>query len=117
MDIREKLVELLDEAYRNAEETCRKTDCENCCVSSKPVNSCVMTLIADNLITNGVQVQEWISVDERLPEKSGEYLTYCGDYDGVCVLYYEVLKTKGKWRTRWKEVTHWMPLPSAPKGE
>lgn len=63
------------------------------------------------------EATKWIPVTERLPEKSGEYLTYCGDYVGVCVLYYEVLKTKGKWRTRWKEVTHWMPLPQPPKGE
>lgn len=61
---------------------------------------------------------KWISVKERLPEESGEYLAYCGEYDGICVLYYEVLKTKGKWRTRWKgDVTHWMELPEPPKGE
>ena len=59
----------------------------------------------------------WIPVTERLPEESGEYLAYCGEYDGICVLYYEILKTKGKWRTNWKEVTHWMPLPTPPKGE
>lgn len=73
--------------------------------------------IADHLLANNVTVQEWIPVSERLPEKSGEYLTYCGDYDGICVLYYEVLKTKGKWRTKWKEVTHWMHLPQPPKGD
>ncbi len=61
--------------------------------------------------------QKWIPVTERLPEESGEYLAYCGGYDGICVLYYEILKTKGKWRSKWKEVTHWMPLPEAPKGE
>lgn len=60
---------------------------------------------------------KWITVTERLPEESGEYLVYCGEYDGICVLYYEILKTKGKWRTQWKQVTHWMPLPKLPKGE
>ena len=65
----------------------------------------------DDLIANGVTIQKWIPVTERLPEESGEYLAYCGGYDGICVLYYEILKTKGKWRSKWKEVTHWMPLP------
>ena len=77
--------------------------------------------VADHLIANGVtfakdnNVPSWIPVTERLPEKSGEYLTYCGEFDGFCVIYYEILKTKSKWRTNWKEVTHWMPLPEAPK--
>ena len=110
-NIREKLVELFDLAAR----VCNKTNCDKCRYFTEP--SCTDQLTVDILIHNGVTVQEWIPVTERLPEKSGEYLTYCGDYDGVCVLYYEVLKTKGKWRTRWKEVTHWMPLPTPPKGE
>ena len=71
---------------------------------------------ADHLIANGVTVQEWIPASEP-PTESGEYLAYCGEYDGICVLYYEVLKTKGRWRTNWKNVTHWRPLPPAPKGE
>ena len=73
--------------------------------------------IADHLIANGVTIQKWIPVSERLPEESGEYLTYCGEYDGICVIYYEILKTKNKWITKWKEVTHWMPLPEPPKEE
>lgn len=68
-------------------------------------------------LDNQVSSSTWIPVTERLPEESGKYLAYCGEYDGICVLYYEVLKTKGKWRTKWKEVTHWMPLPEPPKGE
>lgn len=58
---------------------------------------------------------KWVSVKDRLPEENGEYLVYCGEYNGICVLNYEILKTKSKWRTKWKEVTHWMPLPKAPK--
>ena len=84
-------------------------------------------LIADHLIANGVRLEEkqatsdeskqWIPVTERLPEEEGEYLAYCGEYDGICVIYYDILVTKGKWRCKWKEVTHWMPLPTPPKGE
>ena len=72
--------------------------------------------LADHLIANGVTVQEWISVKDRLPEESGEYLAYCGEYDGICVLYFEISKTKGRWMRKWKEVTHWMPLPEPPRG-
>lgn len=78
---------------------------------------------ADHLIANGVVISnsetttKWIPVTERLPEESGEYLAYCGEYDGICILYCDVLKTKIKWRTKWKEVTHWMPMPPEPKGE
>lgn len=62
-----------------------------------------------------VAKSQWIPVTERLPESSGEYLVYCGEYDGICILHYEVLKTKGKFKTKWKTVTHWMPLPDSPK--
>lgn len=71
--------------------------------------------LADHLVVNGVTIQQWIPVTERLPESSGEYLVYCGEYDGICILHYEVLKTKGKFKTKWKTVTHWMPLPDSPK--
>ena len=104
MDTKEKLIELCEKAlnYAGTGREMRFTGGD--------VTPC--------LIANGVTVQEWISVKDRLPEESGEYLAYCGEYDGICVLYYEVLKTKGKWRTKWKDdVTHWMPLPEPPKGE
>lgn len=106
-NIREKLVELIYRAHHNA----------SCVIGYGGSEGEALEEEARYLLAHGVTVQEWIPVTERLPEKSGEYLTYCGDYNGVCVLYYEVLKTKGKWRTRWKEVTHWMPLPAPPKGE
>ena len=52
MDVREKLVELLTEFY----------GCD-------PMYYDVDALaIADHLISNGVTVQEWISVKDRLPE-------------------------------------------------
>ena len=104
MDMKEKLVELL----LQEDDVCEPSECKDCGANG----SCYYHRAANRIIANGVTVQEWISVKDRLPEESGEYLTCCGDYDGICVLYYEVLKTKGKWRTKWKDdVTHWMPLP------
>lgn len=64
--------------------------------------------------------QEWISVDERLPEESCEVLTV--DRTGVMYLapysdrYKAFNATDEDDGDRWKlTVTHWMPLPEAPK--
>ena len=58
MDVREKLVELLIEFY----------GCD-------PMYYGVDALaVAQHLIANGVTVQEWIPVDDRLPEYPGHYL-------------------------------------------
>lgn len=54
MDVREKLVELLQD--------------ENNPVWKWFPNNMEMIKLADYLIAHGVTVQEWISVDDRLPE-------------------------------------------------
>ena len=59
MDVREKLVELLDIIIQPGQKT--------------------LGDIADYLITNGVTVQEWISVDERIPENFISVLGYMTD--------------------------------------
>lgn len=68
--------------------------------------------LAEVLYTAGYRKKEWISVDERLPERNGRYLTHC-NIEGqslVCILHY--CKVGG---FNEGTVTHWMPLPSAPK--
>ena len=74
--------------------------------------------IADDLIAKGVTVQEWIPVTDRLPNHGDTVL--CNTR-----YHYEVLQWDGR-ANRWvnnfmnpkKEyVTHWMPLPTPPKGE
>ena len=101
MNVREKLIELLDqfvydEWYGNDD-------------------------IADKLITHGVTVQEWISVDDRLPEPWKQVLIY-SRYDFCESAFY--IGVPGKWRVTWNHemldadsVTNWMPLPQPPKGE
>ena len=111
MDVREKLVELLAPTSLNFEEA---------------------TYLADYLVKNGVTVQEWISVNDRLPDKDGCYIVTacdegcsCGEgiwYDTVVI---EAEHYKGEWS--WNEngteyditdlVTHWQPMPQPPKGE
>lgn len=77
--------------------------------------------IADHLIANGVTVQEWIPVDERLPEEKANCIVhyqhaYC-DNDGywaIGVCFYDGEKFQIGLAYK---VTHWMPLPQPPKGE
>ena len=109
MDVREKLVELLTEFY----------GCD-------PMYYDVDVLaIADYLISNGVTVQEWISVDDRLPEYSND-----GFADAVLVtdgfVQHMAYFVGREWRfaesgeikePMWYRITHWMPLPNPPKGE
>ena len=76
--------------------------------------------VADHLIANGVTVQEWISVKDRLPEKKGTFLVctkndFYGTKNIAKVRFYD-----GEWHGTggiWSNVTHWMPLPEMPKGE
>ena len=77
--------------------------------------------VADHLIANGVTVQEWIPVTERLP--FAEY----GESDDVLALTeFGMMRTLyfdgGNWCFQsgdpyLHKVTHWMPLPDPPKGE
>ena len=76
---------------------------------------------ADHLIANGVTVQEWISVDDKLPEPWKQVLIYSLHDFCESAVYIGV---PGKWRVTWNHemldadsVTHWMPLPETPKGE
>ena len=105
MDVREKLVELLDIIIQPGQKT--------------------LGDIADYLITNGVTVQEWISVNDRLPEPKHEfdarnwYLVALSN-GVVKELAYEFHNHSVfgyGWRETAYPVTHWMPLPEMPKGE
>ena len=74
------------------------------------------------------RVQQWISVDERLPENDVMVIgyTHC---DGFMFVGYYHEEKKYDWKV-WriitamrstkvmkKKVTHWLPLPHPPKGE
>ena len=117
MDVREKLAELLDIIIQPGQKT--------------------LGDIADHLISHGVTVQEWISVDDRLPEDSGYYLVvYRDKYNGSISIAFDmyVKCNIGEWwesefacditkqflwvaRLQNQEITHWMSLPEPPKGE
>ena len=65
---------------------------------------------AEHLYTADYRKQEWISVDERLPEQANHYLTV--SEEGIYVRFYS---SEWGWNHDFGEVTHWMPLPEAPK--
>ena len=98
MDVREKLVELL-----------------------KQIKYVSVENAANILIANGVTVQEWISVEDRLPEEKAKCIlyyqhAYCDNDDywaiGMCFYDGEKFQINPAYK-----VTHWMPLPQPPKGE
>ena len=81
--------------------------------------------VADYLLDSGVTVQEWISVDDRLPEPKHKfdarnwYLVALSN-GVVKELAYEFHNHSVfgyGWRETAYPVTHWMPLPEPPKGE
>ena len=62
---------------------------------------------------------EWISVDERLPSESGKYLVCTKNGNVYQTKFYSYPENKGgHWgqKDKGKNITHWMPLPEAPKG-
>ena len=80
---------------------------------------CAVSKLAQHLIANGVTVQEWISVKERLPEESGMYIVTANDGHAQRVSFVQWQKKNRMWnlngaRSYWR-VTHWMPMPEPPK--
>ena len=104
MDVREKLVELLREAPYNIFGNKLGNRCFDSCLE----------MIADHLISNGVTMQEWISVKDRLPEQWEEAICIAADGDMMIGKY-----TEWGWMfpCYFEDLTHWMPLPAPPKGE
>ena len=109
MDVREKLVELLKSVLPNFRNNMAYW-------GEKPIYE-----FADCLLANGVTVQEWISVNDRLPEDDSDVLAY--SRNGEEGRIYPANYAKGVWfdcifkTPATDTTTHWMPLPLPPKGE
>ena len=117
MGVREKLVEIVKKAA----------------YSSLPSNTedFHINMFVTNLLSHGVTVQEWVSVDEPPKKITNKVIVLCKNgYRGFG--HYEDYKGKQTWYnlesgkpfTDWDledcesyEVTHWQPLPQPPKGE
>ena len=100
MDVREKLVELF--------------------ISTIGLTPTDAEIYANDFIAHGVTVQEWISVDERIPENFISvlgYMTDAGEFPPVreCytignVFFFPALGDI-------HPVSHWCKIPKPPKGE
>ena len=96
MDVMEKLVELIESARYWGSNTSEE--------------------IAENLIANGVTMQEWISVEDRLPTRED-----ANETESILAINKDE-RYVGRWVwdivARWPtEFTYWMPIPQPPKGE
>lgn len=58
-------------------------------------------------------MSEWISVEERLPEREGKYLTYTTRRTVEISSFYPFYLNDKPQFDYW--ITHWMPLPETPK--
>ena len=94
MDVREKLIEIL-----------RKPIFPHELVD--PTEA-----VADYLLDNGVTVQEWISVEDRLPEDQEEVLVCTRSKNGIRNIDKGYMAIDRFIHRGCAEVTHWMPLPS-----
>ena len=107
MDVREKLVELIGRCA--IEES----------ITIEPIAE---SRLVDFLVNHGVTVQEWISVEDELPE-TGEYVVCIAKRNPFSRFMPMVARIeKNGWVNPMteqyiSEVTHWMPLPNPPKGE
>ena len=98
MDVRKKLVELLDIIIQPGQKT--------------------LGDIADHLIDHDVTVQEWISVDDRLPNDNDRVIAFRPNEPETsaykyCVMWGWSVKASLKHRG----ITHWCAMPQPPKGE
>ena len=104
MDVREKLIEIL-----------RKPIFPHELVD--PTEA-----VADYLLDSGVTVQEWVSVDDELPEVGG-YVVCIAKRNPFSRFMPMVARIeKNGWvnpitEQYISEVTHWMLMPNPPKGE
>ena len=96
MDVREKLIEILRKPIFPHE-------------LADPTEA-----VADYLLDSGVTVQEWISVNDRLPKPFENVIVF---RDGKISIDYNEGNGWFAYDFNGKRVTHWMPLPEMPKGE
>ena len=111
MDVREKLIELL-----------LKVQYQGNAVHGFHDKYIQNSELADHLIANGVTVQEWISVDDELPEVGG-YVVCIAKRNPFSRFMPMVARIeKNGWVNPMteqyiSEVTHWMPMPQPRKSE
>lgn len=92
MDVMGKMMELLAPTSLNFEEA---------------------TYLSGYLVKNGVTVQEWVSVEDRLPEENTTVIVATDN--GIvfqCLYSYDGWDL---WDDNDVNITHWQPMPQPPK--
>jgi hypothetical protein len=113
MDVREKLVELLGKVQDYG----TKNTCEGWSVTVECKDN---ETIADHLISHDVTVQEWISVNDRLPQSFVSvlgYMTDAGEFPPVRECYTVGNAFFFPALGDVHPVSHWCEMPQPPKGE
>ena len=110
MNVREKLLELLKNA-----KAAMKSENLSCDIARN-------MFVVDFMMANGVTVQEWVSVDDELPDVGG-YVVCIAKRNPFSRFMPMVARIeKNGWVNPMteqyiSEVTHWMPIPRPQKGE
>ena len=124
MDVREKLVDIV----------CDPAQINGCIHRCNHPPCAMVSDIVDALIAHGVTVQEWISVDDRLPQENEPEGAICEQVqvlldNGVVSTGWCNRRTKMWWHLNYGEtdftgcdyehtpVIAWQPLAQPPKGE
>lgn len=107
MEKQQKILEM-------AKDICRvKLNCNDVC---NPISACDALKYAERAVEAGYSKQsEWISVNEALPERPGAYLVFTYDRR-ISMCHFIDHYCDGDMQFDDYRVTHWMPLPEAPKG-
>ena len=109
MDVREKLVELLQNA-----KAAMKSEDRSCDIARNMV-------VVDCMMASGVTVQEWISVNDRLPEPFVSVLVQMAGEEPCPTVREGFISNAGIWQSAMfrrepGEVTHLQTMPQQPKG-
>jgi hypothetical protein len=105
--MREQLIELLDDIQQNGNDF-KDVEIHGVRYPDTVCNDDV----ADYLIANGVTIQRWIPVTERLPERGDRVLAYRTHLGKPLVFTAEYF---GEWQdvatgSWWYDITHWQPM-------
>lgn len=109
------LNETLDQAADAIEELQKRVDVEKAFSDAWEENANECRVRFQKLLAT---FPKWISVNERLPEKEGYYITAFRFGDVGSNVFMRFNDGEGKWYQNSKdtgEVTHWMNLPEPPK--